>query len=78
MVNCEVELILKWSQNCVLTSKATREAQDAVPAQGGNPVLDAVAAINAPSDLKFSIADCKLYGPVVTLSAEYEKNCMKN
>ena len=72
LINCEVELILKWSQNCVLRDKATREAKTARPAQGGNPVLPAVNAINAPSDLKFSITDCKLYVPVVTLSAEHE------
>ena len=72
LINCEVELILKWSQNCVLRDKATREAKIARPAQGGNPVLPAVNAINAPSDLKFSITDCKLYVPVVTLSAEHE------
>ena len=36
LINCEINLILTWSEKCVLTSKATR---DAVPAQGGNPVL---------------------------------------
>ena len=34
LINCEINLILTWSENCVLTSKATRNA---VPAQGGNP-----------------------------------------
>ena len=33
LINCEVSLILTWSQNCVLTSKATRDADpDADPA----------------------------------------------
>ena len=41
-INCEINLILTYSENCVLTSKATR---DAVPAQGGNP---AVSKINNP------------------------------
>ena len=34
LINYEINLILTWPKNCVLTSKATR---DAVPAQGGNP-----------------------------------------
>ena len=29
LINCEINLILTWSENCVLTSKATR---DDVPA----------------------------------------------
>ena len=55
LINCEIELILKWSQSCVLTSKATREAKPARPARAdpaAQPALDAVDAINAPSDLK--------------------------
>ena len=72
LINCEVELILKWSENCVLTSKTTREVKAAGPAQGGNPALPTADAINAPSDLKFNITYCKLHVPVVTLSAEYE------
>ena len=38
-----MKYILRWSENCVVTSKATR---DSVPAQGGNP---AVAAIDNPT-----------------------------
>ena len=72
LINSEIELILKWSQNCVLTEKATRTANAAVLAQGGNPAQDAAAEINAPSDLKFNVTDCKLHVPVVTLQAEYE------
>ena len=29
MINTEIELILKWSQNCVLTEKATRKFKPA-------------------------------------------------
>ena len=64
LINCEVSLTLIWSENCVLTSKATR---DTVPAQGGNP---AVAAVNKPTGATFKITDTKLYVPVVTLSSE--------
>ena len=65
MINTEIELILKWSQNCVLTEKATRN-RSAV--QGGE---NAVNAINTSSDIKFTITDCKLYVLVVTLQEKY-------
>ena len=62
LINCEVSLTLTWSENCVLTSKATREADpDADPA---------VAGICNPTNAVFKITDSKLYVPVVTLSAE--------
>ena len=61
-INCAVSLTLTWSENCVITSKATREADpDADPA---------VAGINNATNAVFKITDCKLYVPVVTLSAE--------
>ena len=53
LINSEIELVLKWNQNCVLTEKATRTAKAAVPTQGGNPAQDAVAAINVPSCRKY-------------------------
>ena len=34
LINCEINLILTWSENCVLTSKG-----NAVPPQGGNPAV---------------------------------------
>ena len=62
LINCEIHLTLTWSENCVITSKVTREA---------NPDADpAVAAINNPANAVFKITDSKLYIPVVTLSAE--------
>ena len=39
LISCEVELILKWSQNCVLTSKVTRKAK---VAETGPPALNVV------------------------------------
>ena len=68
MINSEIELILKWSQNCVLTEKATRTEK----AQTNNPSHPFVDAINRPKDLKFNITDCKLYVPIVTLQEKYE------
>ena len=32
LINCEMDLILTWSENCVITSKATRADPDADPA----------------------------------------------
>ena len=69
MINTEIELILKWSQNCVLTGKVTREAI----VEGDDPATEpAASAINRPSNLKFNITDCKLYVPVVNLQTEYQ------
>ena len=67
LINCEINFILTWSENCVLTNKATIAA---LPAQEENP---AVAAINNPTNATFQITDAKLYAPVVTLSAENDK-----
>ena len=55
---------MNWCENCVLTSKATR---DTVPAQGGNPI---VAEANSPTDATCKITDTKFYVPVVTLSTK--------
>ena len=71
LTNCEINLILTWSENCVLTSKATR---DAVPAQGGNP---AVTRVNNPTNARFKITDTKLYVPVVTLSTKDDNNFLE-
>ena len=68
LINCEINLILTWSEKCVLTSKATR---DAVPAQGRNP---AVTAVNNPTNATSQIKDTRLYVPVVTLSTEDDNN----
>ena len=56
LINCQIELILTWSKNCVLVDVTVNE-----PA---NP------AIVAPTELKFKITDTKLNLPVVTLSKE--------
>ena len=62
LINCEVELILTWSKNCVLADMTERAAQ------GNNP------ATVAPVLLEFEITDTKLYVPVVALS---KKNDIK-
>ena len=65
LINCKVELILNWFKNCVLISKATREAD-----YDADPV---VRKIDNPGNATFQITDTKLYVPVVTLSTEYDK-----
>ena len=58
-----------------MTEKATQEfkAAEDVP-----PALDEVPAINRPKDLKFSVTDCKLYVPVITLQTEYQNQLYKD
>ena len=58
LINCEVQLILTWSKNCVLADMTTRDAER------DNP------AIVAPSGATFQITGTKLYNPVVNLSKE--------
>ena len=58
LINCEVNLILTWSKNCVLNDMTTRNAE------GNNP------AIAAPTNATFEITDAKLYVLVVTLSTQ--------
>ena len=72
MINTKIEFILKWSKNCLLCEKVTREP---IPAQDGNP---AVNRINRPLLLNFGITDCKLYVPVVTLQEKYENIFYEN
>ena len=60
MINCEIELILTWSKNCVLADMTARAA-------GNNNVSP---AIFTPTGLEFEIKETKLYVPVVTLPKE--------
>ena len=53
---------MTWFKNCVLISKATREAD-----YDADPI---VYEIDNPEDATFQITDTKLYVPVVTLSKE--------
>ena len=60
LINCEINLILTWSENCVLTRDTDPDADPTV------------AAIDNPTKATFQIADTKLYVPVVTLSTGNE------
>ena len=54
LINCKIELSLKWIENCVLTSVATGADANATGADSAT----------------FKITDAKLYVPIVTLSIE--------
>ena len=71
LINCKVSLNLTWSKNCVLTDMITHAD---VLAQGDIP---ARPAINAPTNVIFKIKDCKMYVPVVTLSAENDNKLLE-
>ena len=69
LINCEINLILTWTEICVLISKAIRDADpDADPA---------VAAIDNPTNAIFKIRDTKLYEPVFALSTENNKRLLE-
>ena len=63
LIKCEITLALSWYKECVLVGRAFR----------GPPA----AAINSPTDAQFEITDCKLYVPVVTLSAENDNKLLE-
>ena len=67
LINCEIELILTWSKNCILAGMTVR-------ATGNNNDLSANVA---PTGSEFQIKDTKLYVPVVTLSTENEKKLLE-
>ena len=64
LISCEVLLELKWDKNCEITSLECR-------ADGDN--LD-----NSPTGATFSITDCNLYVPVVTLSKNDKNELLMN
>ena len=63
LINCEIELILTWSKNCVLAVMTVRAA-------GNNKNPPAIVALTG---LKFQIKDKKLIVPVFTLSKKKKK-----
>ena len=69
LINCEVSLNLTWSENCVLTSKATRD--------GNADVNPPIPEIDNSTNATFKIKDTKLYVPVVTLSAEMDNRLLE-
>ena len=66
LINCEITLISSWYKECVLIRRAFR-----------GPPAAAANLINSPTDAKFEITDCKLYVPVVTLSAQNDNKLLE-
>ena len=68
LINCEINLILTQSENCLVTSEVTRDANpDAIPT---------VAAVINPTNV-FKLTDTKLYVPVVTLLTEDDNKLLE-
>ena len=65
LIRCELSLELKWDKNCVITRQ-----QIGVNLDGGYTAESTGAT--------FSITDCKLYVPVVTLSKNDEIKLLTN
>ena len=61
LINCKVELSLKWIQNCILTSAA----------------IGANAKATGADSATFKITDAKLYVPIVTLKTEHNTKLSK-
>ena len=68
LISCEVSLELKWNKNCIITSQEQRQVDSGPP----------IVRDNAPTGATFSINDCKLYIPEVTLSKDYEIKLLTN
>ena len=66
LINCKINVILTWSEKCVLTSKATRD-----------DVNPTIAAVNNPTNATFKITDTKSYVAVVTLSTKDYNNFLE-
>ena len=65
LISCEISLELKWNKNCAITS-----LQQAQNVDGGNTA--------EPANATFSITNCKLYVPIVTLSKDDEIKLLTN
>ena len=61
MINCKVELKLKWTKYCVLSAG----------------INDSIINNNNDNNIIFTIKDKKLYVPVVTLSARDNQKLSK-
>ena len=66
LINCEITSILSWYKEFVLVGRAFR-----------GPPAAAANRINSPASAKFELTDCKLYVPVVTLSAKNDNKLLE-
>ena len=69
LINCEIELILTWSENCVLIDMAIRTA---------NPQAHpSVTETFAPTGTTFKITETKLFVAAVILSTEIDEKLLQ-
>ena len=73
LINCEINHILTWSENCVLTIKVTRNKFIGT----GTDENPQFSEIDNQTNAIFKIADTKLYVPVVTLSTKDDNNFLE-
>ena len=73
LINCETNLILTWSENCVLKSKVTRDKFIGT----GTDENPQFPEINNPRNSTFKITYTKLYVPVVTLSTKDDNHFLE-
>ena len=66
LINCKINLILTWSEHCVLMSKAQRDKFIGACSDENLSFSE----INNPANAIFKITDIKLYVPVVSLSTK--------
>ena len=77
LINCEIELILTWSKNCVILSNARRDAIAATELNAAN-ISNVKAAVHASAtSATFELIDTTFYVPVVTLSKENDKKLLE-
>ena len=65
LINCKVELKLKWTKYCVLSAVGAENVNDNVNNNANG------------NDIIFSIKETKLYVPLVTLSARDDQKLSK-
>ena len=68
LINCEITLNLTWYNKWVLVGRAYRAAAAGPPA---------VAAVESLTNATFTVTSCKLYVPVVTLSAKNDNKLLE-
>ena len=73
LINCETNLVLTWSENCVLKSKVTRDKFIGT----GTDENPQFPEINNPRNSTFKITYTKLYVPVVTLSTKDDNHFLE-
>ena len=72
LINCEINLILGWPENCVIINRACRE-KTVGTGTDQNPQF---SEINNPAGATFQMTNTKLYVSVVTLSTENDKRLL--